>query len=302
MPLALDERGPVGLRVGDRLPASSRSSTRRSSSPRSSRDRRSVVCRRWPDAGGRAAGVEAATARGAARSGSRARRARGRAARRRGRDLDAGRPPLHARRRARRASPTSRRRARPSCHRRPGERARPRCSSRCSRTTARRAVILTKRPETMPSHRGEIAFPGGKREPERRRPRAPRRCARRTRRSGSSPPRSRSSPSSTASAPSRRSSRSRPFVGLLAGRPELRPDPARGRATRSRSRSRSCSHPDAYREERWDLCGAPAADGLLRAARRDGLGRDRPDPHPASSTLLIGSAQDGRVGDVTPAD
>jgi len=26
-------------------------------------------------------------------------------------------------------------------------------------------VILTKRPETMPSHRGEIAFPGGKREP-----------------------------------------------------------------------------------------------------------------------------------------
>jgi len=26
-------------------------------------------------------------------------------------------------------------------------------------------VVLTKRPETMPSHRGEIAFPGGKREP-----------------------------------------------------------------------------------------------------------------------------------------
>jgi 8-oxo-dGTP pyrophosphatase MutT (NUDIX family) len=26
-------------------------------------------------------------------------------------------------------------------------------------------VILTKRPETMPSHRGEIAFPGGKQEP-----------------------------------------------------------------------------------------------------------------------------------------
>ena len=25
-------------------------------------------------------------------------------------------------------------------------------------------VILTKRPDTMPSHRGEIAFPGGKRE------------------------------------------------------------------------------------------------------------------------------------------
>jgi 8-oxo-dGTP pyrophosphatase MutT (NUDIX family) len=26
-------------------------------------------------------------------------------------------------------------------------------------------VVLTKRPETMPSHRGEIAFPGGKQEP-----------------------------------------------------------------------------------------------------------------------------------------
>jgi 8-oxo-dGTP pyrophosphatase MutT (NUDIX family) len=27
-------------------------------------------------------------------------------------------------------------------------------------------LVLTKRPETMPSHRGEIAFPGGKRDPE----------------------------------------------------------------------------------------------------------------------------------------
>jgi len=27
-------------------------------------------------------------------------------------------------------------------------------------------LVLTKRPETMPSHRGEIAFPGGKRDPD----------------------------------------------------------------------------------------------------------------------------------------
>jgi 8-oxo-dGTP pyrophosphatase MutT (NUDIX family) len=27
-------------------------------------------------------------------------------------------------------------------------------------------LILTKRPETMPSHRGDIAFPGGKRQPD----------------------------------------------------------------------------------------------------------------------------------------
>ena len=26
-------------------------------------------------------------------------------------------------------------------------------------------IVLTSRPETMPSHRGEIAFPGGKVEP-----------------------------------------------------------------------------------------------------------------------------------------
>ena len=32
--------------------------------------------------------------------------------------------------------------------------------------TAEAHVILTKRPETMPSHQGEIAFPGGKRDPD----------------------------------------------------------------------------------------------------------------------------------------
>ena len=47
-------------------------------------------------------------------------------------------------------------------------------------------LVLTRRPETMPSHRGEIAFPGGKVEAGGRpRSRATPRCARRRRRSAS---------------------------------------------------------------------------------------------------------------------
>ena len=59
-------------------------------------------------------------------------------------------------------------RSRPGRGRRPrvaGQRGRPRCWCRCSRPTATSSVILTKRPETMPSHQGEIAFPGGKLDP-----------------------------------------------------------------------------------------------------------------------------------------
>ena len=69
------------------------------------------------------------------------------------------------------------------------------------------SVILTKRPETMPSHQGEIAFPGGKHDPVAR-PRPPGHGAAggaggdRTR----SGRRSRSWPGSKASRPSRRGS------------------------------------------------------------------------------------------------
>ena len=118
------------------------------------------------------------------------------------------------------------------------------------------AVMLTKRPETMPSHQGEIAFPGGKREPgatPTSRAAALREAQEEV---GLDPARSRSSPSSTSSAPSRRAFTITPFVGLLDRVPELRARPARGGATRSRSRSRSCSHPGVHRAETWDLCGA----------------------------------------------
>ena len=106
-------------------------------------------------------------------------------------------------------------------------------------------VVLIKRPETMSSHRGEIAFPGGKFEPgvdadlratalreaheeiglSTRRRRDRRRA-------------------STASAPSASRFTITPFVGLpRPSRPVLDAEPARGRAHPRGPRSRSCSIP-----------------------------------------------------------
>ena len=117
------------------------------------------------------------------------------------------------------------------------------------------AVLLTKRPETMPSHQGEIAFPGGKREPE----------------------------DASLTAAALREAREEvgleadaveivaeldmigtvasaftitPFVGLLAAVPELRPDP-REVVDAFAVPVSELLHPDAYREETWDLFGAP---------------------------------------------
>ena len=116
-------------------------------------------------------------------------------------------------------------------------------------------VLLTKRPETMPSHQGEIAFPGGKREPE----------------------------DASLTAAALREAREEvgleadaveivaeldmigtvasaftitPFVGLLAAVPELRPDP-REVVDAFAVPVSELLHPDAYREETWDLFGAP---------------------------------------------
>jgi 8-oxo-dGTP pyrophosphatase MutT (NUDIX family) len=117
------------------------------------------------------------------------------------------------------------------------------------------AVLLTKRPETMPSHQGEIAFPGGKREPH---------------------------DASLAAAALREAHEEvgiqptavevvaeldrigtvasaftiAPFVGLLAEIPELRPDP-REVVDAFAVPISDLLHPDAYREETWDLFGAP---------------------------------------------
>ena len=117
------------------------------------------------------------------------------------------------------------------------------------------AVLLTKRPETMPSHQGEIAFPGGKREPE---------------------------DADLVSAALREAREEvgldptnvdvvaeldmigtvasaftiTPFVGLLDHVPDLRPDP-REVVDAFAVPVSELLDPDAYREETWDLWGAP---------------------------------------------
>lgn len=117
------------------------------------------------------------------------------------------------------------------------------------------AVLLTKRPETMPSHQGEIAFPGGKREPE---------------------------DADLVSAALREAREEvgldpatvhvvaeldmigtvasaftiTPFVGLLDHQPDLRPDP-REVVDAFAVPVAELLDPDAYREETWDLWGAP---------------------------------------------
>jgi len=117
------------------------------------------------------------------------------------------------------------------------------------------SVLLTKRPETMPTHQGEIAFPGGKREP---------------------------TDPSLAAAALREAAEEvglvpaeveivaeldrigtvasaftiAPFVGLLDHVPELRPDPIEVVAAFAVPLS-DLLDPATYREETWDLFGAP---------------------------------------------
>ncbi len=115
-------------------------------------------------------------------------------------------------------------------------------------------VVLTKRPETMPSHQGEIAFPGGKRE---------------------------TSDLSLVAAALREAYEEiglepdavevvieldtiatvasaftiSPFVGVLSERPVLKPHP-REVVDAFAVPISELLHPEAYREELWDLWGA----------------------------------------------
>ena len=85
-------------------------------------------------------------------------------------------------------------------------------------------VLLTQRTDHLTDHPGQISFPGGRAEPERRRRRRPPRCARRTRRSASSRSRSRCS----ASLPTYTTGTGfivTPVVGLVQPGVALRPDP-----------------------------------------------------------------------------
>ncbi len=113
-------------------------------------------------------------------------------------------------------------------------------------------VILTKRPETMPSHQGEIAFPGGKLEPEvdtSLRDAALREAHEEI---GLDP----GLVDVVAELRSMTTVAGRfvltPFVGLLERRPPLAPDFTEVVSVFDVAVSELLD-PDAYREERWDI-------------------------------------------------
>jgi 8-oxo-dGTP pyrophosphatase MutT (NUDIX family) len=116
-------------------------------------------------------------------------------------------------------------------------------------------VILTKRPDHMPSHRGEIAFPGGKVQPDV--DVTVRDAALREAEEEIGLPRGAVEIVAELDGLSTLASRFTitPFVGFLVGRPALTPDPHEVVRALDVPLSELLD-PDAYREERWDL-GVP---------------------------------------------
>lgn len=114
-------------------------------------------------------------------------------------------------------------------------------------------LILTKRPETMPSHQGEIAFPGGKRDP---RDPSPRAAALREAHEeiGLAPQAVEVVAELDGISTVASQFTITPFVGLLTGRPALAPDPREVVKAFAVPLS-ELLEPEAYREERWELFG-----------------------------------------------
>jgi 8-oxo-dGTP pyrophosphatase MutT (NUDIX family) len=113
-------------------------------------------------------------------------------------------------------------------------------------------VILTKRPDTMPSHQGEIAFPGGKLEASVDADLRGAALREANEEVGLDP----SIVEIVAELDSMTTVAGRfvltPFVGLLPGRPELTRDPREVVSVFDVSISELLD-PDVYREERWDI-------------------------------------------------
>jgi 8-oxo-dGTP pyrophosphatase MutT (NUDIX family) len=124
-------------------------------------------------------------------------------------------------------------------------------------------IILTKRPDTMPSHRGEIAFPGGKLEAGRDASLRDAALREAHEEIGLDPARV----EIVAELESMTTVAGRfmltPFVGLLAARPALHPDPIEVVRVLEVPISELL---EVYREERWDV---PPEFGA-------GAGPDRP--------------------------
>jgi len=114
-------------------------------------------------------------------------------------------------------------------------------------------VILTKRPETMPSHRGEIAFPGGKRDPgdETLLAVALREAQEEI---GLAPDLVEAAGELDSLSTVASQFTITPFVGLLAAPPALVPDPREVEAVFAVPVS-ELLEPEAYREEIWQLWG-----------------------------------------------
>ena len=114
-------------------------------------------------------------------------------------------------------------------------------------------VILTKRPETMPSHQGEIAFPGGKRDPRDPSPRAA--ALREAREEIGLVPETVEVVGELDGISTVASQFTiTPFVGLLGAPPRLVLDPRE--VVRAFAVPLSeLLEPAAYREERWELWG-----------------------------------------------
>ena len=115
-------------------------------------------------------------------------------------------------------------------------------------------VILTKRPETMPSHQGEIAFPGGKRDAVDLSLTAT--ALREAHEEVGIEPASVDVIAELDTIATVASAFTiSPFVGVLTEPPVLRPDPREVVAAFGIPIS-ELLHPDSYREELWDLWGA----------------------------------------------
>ncbi len=116
-------------------------------------------------------------------------------------------------------------------------------------------VVLTKRPETMAAHRGEIAFPGGKRDPDDRTLQAA--ALREAHEEVGIHPATVDVVAELDRIGTVASAFTiAPFVGILGGQPTLRPDPVEVVDAFAVPIS-ELLHPETYREEIWDLFGAP---------------------------------------------
>jgi 8-oxo-dGTP pyrophosphatase MutT (NUDIX family) len=117
------------------------------------------------------------------------------------------------------------------------------------------SVLLTKRPDTMPSHQGEIAFPGGKRDPA-----DPSLAAAALREAHEEVGIEPASVELLAELDRIGTVASAftiaPFVGVLGAAPVLAPDPIEVVEAFAVPLSELLA-PDTYREEVWDLFGAP---------------------------------------------